>query len=303
MITRRALVTTAVCASALAGFGRAPVLAGLDAASGTFPFTVLPISTDNALEEAGKFWAAGSVPIITGPDDKLSLMKRGFESPDVNPVSELAATLKRAGEIRFPEDLRELRYNENKAACEALTEQMALPGFKLPEMFEPDADNKQVQISPDEVRQRLLAGCTEQQPPNLDEWPEADSVEEVPTEALLTALIGEAGNGNIIVVPTDDWTKVPALLRWGGWNSNPLPEYHIAAWRSWRDRYGAKLLGMTDDTLIMTVERPPSGRKEAYQLAEEQYIYCSDIVDQGVGTIPKLAAGLVSSKFWYFWWD
>jgi hypothetical protein len=38
-------------------------------------------------------------------------------------------------------------------------------------------------------------------------------------------------------------------------------------------------------------------------VAREQYAYCPDIVDQGVGSIGELAAEHVCSPSWYFWWD
>jgi hypothetical protein len=45
------------------------------------------------------------------------------------------------------------------------------------------------------------------------------------------------------------------------------------------------------------------GAEEALKLAQEQYSFCCDIVDQGVGTIENLAGGLMASSIWYFWWD
>jgi len=41
------------------------------------------------------------------------------------------------------------------------------------------------------------------------------------------------------LAPTDDWTTIPAYLRWGGWNDCPAAGYHVAAMRTSRDRYGA----------------------------------------------------------------
>jgi len=34
-----------------------------------------------------------------------------------------------------------------------------------------------------------------------------------------------------------------------------------------------------------------------------QYVYCSDIVDHEVETLNALAAVLMGSDRWYFWWD
>jgi hypothetical protein len=51
------------------------------------------------------------------------------------------------------------------------------------------------------------------------------------------------------------------------------------------------------------VRHRPKSRGEALELAREQYSYCSDIVDQGVGTLNALAAALMENDWWYFWWD
>lgn len=107
----------------------------------------------------------------------------------------------------------------------------------------------------------------------------------------------------VALIPTDDWTTIPAYLRWGAWNENPGPEWHVAALRSWRDRYGVELVGVSSDVLNLTVARKPQSRDEAIALAREQYAYCSDIVEQGVGTISHLAKSLMVFDWWFFWWD
>jgi hypothetical protein len=53
----------------------------------------------------------------------------------------------------------------------------------------------------------------------------------------------------LVVLPTDDWTTIPAYLNWGNWNGCPAPEYHIAALRPWRDRFGAELIGLSHDVM------------------------------------------------------
>jgi hypothetical protein len=107
----------------------------------------------------------------------------------------------------------------------------------------------------------------------------------------------------IILIPTDDWTTIPAYLRWGNWNENPPPEYHVAALRSWRDRYGAELIGLGFDVMNIRVANKPATRDEAMALAREQYAYCNDVVDQGTGTLSNLAAALKAHDWWFFWWD
>ena len=105
------------------------------------------------------------------------------------------------------------------------------------------------------------------------------------------------------LAPTDDWTTIPAYLRWGGWNDCPAAEYHVAAMRAWRDRYGAELIGMSSDTLNIRVATKPKTRREALALSRDQYIYCTDIIDQGLQTYSALAASLMANDWWFFWWD
>ena len=108
---------------------------------------------------------------------------------------------------------------------------------------------------------------------------------------------------HIAVLPTADATEAPAYLKFGGWNACPDPALHVAALRSWRTRYGAEIITCSSDILEVRVTFRPSTRDEAIALATEQYRYCADIVEQGVGTISELAALLMESDHWYFWWD
>lgn len=108
---------------------------------------------------------------------------------------------------------------------------------------------------------------------------------------------------HILLIPTQDWTEVPAYLRWGNWNACPGPEEHVAAWRYWQGRYGLELVGMGFNVLNLRVARPPTTREAALALAREQFLYCDDIVFQGTETLSALAASLLDGEWWYFWWD
>jgi hypothetical protein len=108
---------------------------------------------------------------------------------------------------------------------------------------------------------------------------------------------------HVLLIPTDEGASVPAYLRWGGWNECPPPEYHVAALRSWSHRYGAELVGLSGDVMNLRITRRPAGREEALSLAREHFDYCNDIVWQGTGTPAPLAASLMASDWWYFWWD
>lgn len=96
---------------------------------------------------------------------------------------------------------------------------------------------------------------------------------------------------------------LPGVVNIGGWNDCPSAEEHCAVHRSWQERFGAEITGMSGDTVECVVRNPPRDRKAALELAWEQYWYCSDIVDQGCESISNLAATLLNSPYWYFWWD
>jgi hypothetical protein len=105
-----------------------------------------------------------------------------------------------------------------------------------------------------------------------------------------------------IVPTTESWT-VPCFLRIGGWNDCPYAQEHAALFKYWSERFGATVACIAGDIIEMTVARPASTRDEALALARQQFIYCSDIVHQGVGSVEALAATLLGATVWYFWWD
>lgn len=134
-------------------------------------------------------------------------------------------------------------------------------------------------------------------------WPDGD-IE--PTQELCFSQFNEEAADDtlqIVLIPTQHGWQVPCYLKLGGWNACPFADLQSAVLRDWEQRYGAQLIVVGPDTLELTVERPPTTREEALKLAEEQYYFCSDIVDQGVGTIENLAAALLNGKTWFFWWD
>jgi len=96
---------------------------------------------------------------------------------------------------------------------------------------------------------------------------------------------------------------VAAVMQPGGWNECPPPEVHLAFFKSWYERYGAVVTCISDDVIEMDVPRPPVTPEAAKALAEEQFVYCPDIVLQGVESVASLALALKGSSHWYFWWD
>ena len=97
--------------------------------------------------------------------------------------------------------------------------------------------------------------------------------------------------------------NIPAHLSYGNWNECPSPEEHVAIWKYWNEKYGAEIVCVTHDIIEAKVSNPPMTYEEALLLAKEQFIYCADIVHQGVESLENLAALLQNGSTWYFWWD
>ncbi len=104
-------------------------------------------------------------------------------------------------------------------------------------------------------------------------------------------------------IPVRNPWEIPAWLPMGGWNECPCAEEMIAVAKYWYDKYGAVIATVSHDTLEFYVEKCVSDSEQAMELAKEQYSFCPDCVDQGVGTIGRLRDTLESSHVWFFWWD
>jgi len=105
------------------------------------------------------------------------------------------------------------------------------------------------------------------------------------------------------LIPVEEPWLVPAYLGFGSWNDCPDASVHLGFFNRWFERYGAVVTTVADDVIEFNVTRPPTTEEASRQLALEQYVYCPDIVDQGVETLGNLAATLQVSSNWYFWWD
>jgi hypothetical protein len=210
---------------------------------------------------------------VLGTDDSDNLL---FPFDPMNrarlePVEEILAA---AEAIRFPDDLFKLRRNEYAKTMAALKDMGHLADFK-------DENNE----------------------PPLGDW-RAEPSFEPGLSVAYDLMTGQPKSLlRIALIPTDDPTAVPAYMHWGNWNACPPPAYHVAALRAWRDVYGAELIGLGADVINLRVSRKPATREEALELARVHYAYCSDIIGQGVGTYRSLAAGLMESDWWFFWWD
>jgi hypothetical protein len=108
----------------------------------------------------------------------------------------------------------------------------------------------------------------------------------------------------VALIPAAAGYEVPGLLSWqGAVNGDIDAADHVGIIKHWHDRFGAELVTLSFDVVELLVPSPPMDPFEAAETAVEQYAYCPDGVDQGVGSVSTLAAGQVRSPSWYFWWD
>ncbi|MFO1520543.1 MAG: DUF4253 domain-containing protein [Kiritimatiellia bacterium] len=89
-----------------------------------------------------------------------------------------------------------------------------------------------------------------------------------------------------MALPTDHGPRRGGPGRPGG-NGGPRPRPLLAG--------PAGSPGRTRHAFARHVARRPDGRDPVY--------YAPDIVQQGTETLSRLAAILLVSDFWYFWWD
>ena len=268
-----------------------------------FPFERVEVPGDMALAKWEELRKAGrGVPVIIGNEESVAAVSEplGEHWPYKRTVSDIVAA---ADRLHHPADLFAHRARESAEAAERLKQQFEKePNAPLPKMSVTDAQGRVRELTPEEVREAFLREL-DHKPPTGD-WPsDLGPPGPEPSVAFDILTMQPLQKAHIALVPTDDWTTVPAHLNWGAWNACPAPEYHVTALRSWRDRYGAELVGLNRDTMNLRVARAPKTRAEALDLAQEQYAYCNDIVDQGAGTMSMLAAALMASPWWFFWWD
>lgn len=262
-----------------------------DSPKTTFPFPFIEVSGQKALET----WTA----LVAQSKGSPVICDEELIRADYYSRQSAEAALSAAAKVNFPSDLMRGSMAEMGAQQVRMLKLLeANPDMQLPFGALDAGDGRR--LNREQLIELLRGGAVA---PTVGDWP----VEAPEMPAL--SVVREMGSESylpkvyIVTLPTDDWTEIPAYLNFGGWNDCPAPEQQVAAFRYWRDRHGARLVALGRDVVNIQVERRPTTRDEALQLAREQYTYCADIVEQGVGSLSALAAALMGSDWWYFWWD
>lgn len=235
-----------------------------------FPYPLEIVHGRDALAAYERLKARdGHTPVVIGGPSELAMVFEGYEI-GLEQEPSAALILERAGELRFPADLRAQKDREFAAF------RKTYPDIVFEDDDEADANDGDWPVDVEYGG----AGLTVAEDVLSDEpWPRV----------------------HIALLPTRDPTEAPAYLRAGGWNDCPEAVHQVAALRAWRDRYGAELIGCSHDTMNIRVQRQPSSRDEALALAREQHLFCSDMLNEM--TLAELGAYLLENDWWFFWWD
>ena len=118
-------------------------------------------------------------------------------------------------------------------------------------------------------------------------------------------ILENSSSADLIIakIPTLNVWEIFAWIPFGGWNECPGAEDMMAVCKYWYQLYKAVPAIISGDTLQMYCFDPVKNKSDALKLAEEQYGFCNDIIDQGMGEIKPLASLLTNSTVWSFWWD
>jgi hypothetical protein len=134
----------------------------------------------------------------------------------------------------------------------------------------------------------------------------APAVDTALTRDVLEAAVRSFPASRIVLVPADRPADVLPSLGWypSNWFDAfpvPTPVGFAAVLRSWEERFGARLFGMTHDKAYLLIERPPRGLDAALPIAAEHFVFCDE--PAGRQPVRTTAEQIVDAPVWHFWWD
>ncbi|MFE7586033.1 DUF4253 domain-containing protein [Streptomyces gardneri] len=108
------------------------------------------------------------------------------------------------------------------------------------------------------------------------------------------------------LVPARRSADIPAVIGWTGPLNHENDVARLSAvLRSWEDRFGARVVALTFDQLVVSVASPPRTVEEAEAVAAEHFAFCPDNITQGHHDNLRDYArkALLDTPVWSFWWD
>ena len=120
------------------------------------------------------------------------------------------------------------------------------------------------------------------------------------------------GGGRLGLVSCRRPADAIALAGWMGSMNRIEPVEVSAVLRSWEDRFGAVLVGLSFATITLLVSRPPVSHDDALRVAAEVAALCPDALwqpdsydtpTQRECTLEAIARELVREPVWRLWFD
>jgi len=104
----------------------------------------------------------------------------------------------------------------------------------------------------------------------------------------------------VSVVKATSIGEVLAIMGTNGWNYDMSPEDVIAQVNEWDERFGLVLRGAAYDWFEAEFLQQPA---DMLEYADEVYVFCPDVVDQGTETVEVLAEEMTRTNTLFCWWD
>lgn len=104
-------------------------------------------------------------------------------------------------------------------------------------------------------------------------------------------------------IPTVNPYEVMAYIPMGGFGECPDNITHVAIAKLWYNEYKAVPFAVGSDGLIFKCDKIIKNEEALEKLALEQYLYCGNIIWQGVETLNNLKNALSDALYWHFWWN
>jgi hypothetical protein len=98
----------------------------------------------------------------------------------------------------------------------------------------------------------------------------------------------------IALIPAGSAHEALAHLRFGGFNACPATAVHVAVMRRWEAAFGASLVLVAPDELVVHVARPPAKARDIHIA----------LLEQGwLGGDERPSLGETKGHLWRWWWD
>jgi hypothetical protein len=104
----------------------------------------------------------------------------------------------------------------------------------------------------------------------------------------------------IAVLRSTDKYKILNQIQTDGINWDIDNDSMLSIIKVFDEKYSLQLVGASGDWCEFKINNEPANWLE---LAKEAYKVCPDIVEQGAGTVERLATEMQRTKRLYFWWD